>query len=97
MFTDQEVGSAGQVFELGAGDINPQLPVQRGKDFAEMYWALVGFFAKPAGRTDCLSAPQTATCQQCTGDIRPVITSGVTVNPGGASEFSPCDDGYFVQ
>ena len=49
MFTDQEVGSAGQVFELSVGDINPQLPVKRGKDFAEMYWALVGFFTKPAG------------------------------------------------
>ena len=73
-------------------DVDAEVVVERGEDFAEGDGAVDGVFAQAVRRADHLAGPHAAAGQQGAADLRPVVAAGVFVDLRRAAEFAPDDD-----
>ena len=55
--------------------INPQVPVERGKNFLEGDWPVDGFASQSVGRSDHLAMLHPSASHQGAGNSRPVIAT----------------------
>ena len=69
-------------------DVDPQVLVESRKNFLEMDRAIDGVFPEPVRRADYLAGLHSAAGEQCARNLRPVVSAGVFVDLGSATEFT---------
>ena len=97
MFANQVLGPTGKVGELRVCHINPHPVIERGENLAEMNRTIFWILAPASRRTDHLAALHPASRQQGSPHIRPVVTAAIRIDFRRASEFTPGDNGNFIQ
>src|SRR5687768_12827186 len=89
----QVLGAAGVVSECGGGGVDAEVVVERGEDVLVVEGAVLDRLAQVVGRADGLAVAEAAASEEATADGGPVVAAAVLVDPGGAAELAPDDDG----
>src|SRR4051812_15723284 len=81
--------------EIGHGcrcDVDAEVMIKGGEDFAELDGAIHGFTSEAIGGADDLTRFHSAASEQGAGDPRPMVASAIFVDRRSAAELAPDDN-----
>src|SRR4051812_20866096 len=89
---NQILRTAGEIGQGCGCDVDAEVMIKGGEDFAELDGAINRFASEAIGGADDLTSFHSAASEQGAGDARPMVASAIFVDRRSAAEFTPDDN-----